>query len=260
MRARRSEPAAVAAFLAKTNERRRSGWKAAVFLFSLFLVGLLCCGCGDESEEQAKALAKRGFDALKERKPETARTYFQRALTLRPAYGSANYGMARVLDQYYRDTPAALTYYQRFLDVAEEGSNRNASVAAVKALELLAAGKLEDPAAAAEEILLAAYAGKRAVFFERVAGSLLHARVVEGKAAERLLSELGAHSLGGKPEVAYRKITPDMQGAVVVLRLRSDSDSAAEYVCLLLVRGQGELAGLWQLSSSIPLRDLGKSS
>lgn len=260
MRPRRSESAAVAAFLTKTNERRRSGWKAAVFLCSFFLLGLLCCGCGGDGEEQAKALAKRGFDALKERKPEAAREYFRRALALRPANGSANYGMARVLDQYYCDTPAALTYYQRYLDVAEEGASRNTSVAAVKALELLTAGKLEDPSAAAEDILQAAYAGKRAVLFERVAGSLLHARVSEGKGAERLLSELGAHSLGGKPEVVYRKITADLQGAVVVMRLRSEADLAAEYICLLLVRGQGELAGLWQLSAAVPLRDLGKSS
>lgn len=228
---------------------RRSGRNAAVAIICIGLI--LLAGCGGE-RKQADAAAAKGLQALAARNPQAAREHFVQALRLCPTLPKANFGMARLYDQYFFDTKAAITYYKRYLDVAALSPDQDEGVEAAKAgleaLEAVDSGRLEDPANAVEDLLQAAYEGRREAFFERVSGEYLHAMAVEKTAPEPLLALFGSFNLGGRPEVVYRMITANQQAAIVLISLKGTGD-AGGYVQIALLRGSGEQRNSWHLAN-----------
>ncbi len=249
MRKKRSESGAVLTAGSPGDDRRgwgrRSMRNAAAAIMCVLL--LVLAGCGDE-RKKADAAAEKGWVALGLRNPQAARDYFAFALKLCPTLPRANLGMAKVYDQYFFDNKAAIVYYKRYLDLVAGEDAAATAVKSLDALEAVDSGRLEDPASAVEDLLGAAYAGRKGAFFERVSGEFLHALAVAGTQPEPLLALFGSFNLGGRPEVVFRMINEDQRAAIVVVALKGTGE-AGGYIQLALLRGSGEQRNSWHLAN-----------
>lgn len=229
--------------------RRSYEWGAAVLLF----IFLFLNGCGEGGDKKkANAACQQGQIALEVRDAVAARQFFTLALEECPALPQANLGMAKVCDHYFFDSKAALGYYKRYFDL-EPDADVDSADKTVRVLEVLASGRLENPVSAVEDMLRAAYDGRRQRFFERISDECLRSHAEEGTQPEPLLARLGSFCMGGFPEVLYRMVSGDQQAAAVVIRLRNASPGEGYYQ-LTLLRGAGDLRNLWQLADLRPLQ------
>lgn len=224
--------------------------RAALFVF---LLALACGGCGSNARRKAEAASRKGWEALKARDGTTAREYFRLALAEHDAHPEANHGMARTLTQFYFDNREALRYFRRYIDAAPQDAARQGAPEQATILQDMIAETLEDPCNAAAEMLAAARAGDRESFFERLSPYFLLVSATESKDHNRLLAELGAFSLGGRPEIAYRDISRNAQAATLVVRIRPSALIAGSNFQFIFIRGRGDMRNLWQLAAIKPL-------
>ena len=223
--------------------------RAALFVFLL----ALAAGCGSNARRKAEAASRKGWEALNARDGATAREFFRLALAEYDAHPAANHGMARTLAQYYFDNREALRYYRRFIDTAPQEAAQQGAPEQVAILQDVIAETLEDPINAASDMLKAARAGDREGFFERLSPYFLLVSATESKDHNRLLAELGAFSLGGRPEIIYRDISRNAQAATLVVRIRPSAIIAGSNFQFIFIRGRGEMRNLWHLAAIKPL-------
>lgn len=224
--------------------------RAALFVF---LLTLAAGGCGSNARRKAEAASHKGWEALKARDGASAREYFRLALAEYDAHPEANHGMARTLAQYYLNNREALRYYRRYIDIAPDEAVKQGAPEQVAILQEITVETLEDPCNAAADMLAAARAGNRESFFERLSPYFLLFSATETKDHNKLLAELGAFSLGGRPEIIYRDISRNAQAATLVVRIRPSAIIAGSNFQFIFIRGRGDLRNLWQLAAIKPL-------
>jgi tetratricopeptide (TPR) repeat protein len=136
----------------------------------------LCAGCDEDWKKQAQksylgARERHETGAYKE-----SLELYLKALQYDPYHPSANLHLAELLEMHYLNIPEALYYYERYLNLPNHDKIiRKRVELAVEMLKNIDAGKIENPADMARDLIWAIGNDSQRVFIERLHSKLLQA-------------------------------------------------------------------------------------
>ncbi len=256
--------------LIQTVSQRRIRKDAAVLLCAVAM--LFLSSCGEDNKKAAKLAADSGLKAMAHNDLDGAKSYFQYALKKNPLSANANFGMARLNDLFYQDNSNAVVYYRRYLDLIHYGDFYNETKNALKILDELNSGKLEDPVRAFQDFVLLVDSDQSKQLVKRLNIAFIAREAQAGKNLQKVFQEFEALFLDRRIVIAKRRFTKEDKEAVLLVGLAKGNHLSPEnrkifssadglkdvndYYAFELVRSDEENHGLWQLMS---YSKLGKS-
>lgn len=202
-------------------------------------------GCDLDWSRRAEIEYLDGMTALEGRNHAAARDHFRAALEANPYHPRANFAYADCLDIRDQNTPLALAYFERHLELpappdAQEAERR------IGRLRQLANGEMEEPVDVMADLLWAAQEGILPEFLRRLHPEALAFGAREGMTPERMLS-LWKDWKGA--EVLRREFETGQNGEEWALILIRVPDGVRQ----LVFRPAPEVEGSWLLQQAIRL-------